>query len=52
MNLLAIVAFVAFIIAAVLAFITDTGNNVVLGFVASGLAAWVASGLWPVKARV
>lgn len=48
MNLLAVVAFVLFVITAVLAFLVDSvGLDVLVGLTASGLAAWVASGLFP-----
>lgn len=47
MNLLWLVALVAFIIAAIVAFITDTDVRDILGIISIGLAAWAAGGVWP-----
>lgn len=53
MNLLAIVAFVLFVIGAVLAFLVkEVSHDVLFGILFSGLAAWVASSIFPaVRAR-
>lgn len=48
MNLLAVLAFVAFVIAAVLAFLVETvGNTILIGIVSTGLALWIASSIFP-----
>ena len=48
MNLLAVAAFILFVIGAILAFLVqDVGHSVQMGILFSGLACWVASQLFP-----